>query len=129
MCPTRAQSGRQSSKLNSGAISLVLYRGRQAGPAHPALWTGRAWGIVPSTLSLAHTSVPKGIIVTARCCPLRVNTMVPCTRSKCRCLCPPMPLRTAPCVPQCLCERLPCSALHRSPHMPFAYKHPSLFKV
>lgn len=114
MCPTRAQSGRQSSKTKSGSVSLLLYRG----PAQSPLWTERKWGIVPSTLYLAHASVQEGIIATPHCCPPRVTLWYPV---------PAVSAMVS--VPRWLWESPPCSALHHSPHVPFTYKYPSLFKV
>lgn len=91
---------------------------RKEGPAHSPLWTGGSWGMIPSTLSLVHTSVQRGIIVTAHYCPPRATRWDPVPR-----------VSAMACVPKSLCELPPCSALHHSPHRLFTYKHPALFKV
>lgn len=74
--------------------------------------------MVPSALSLVHTSVPKGIIVTARCCPPRATLWDPGAG-----------VSAMVCVPKNLCELPPCSALHHSPQRLFTCKQPALLKV
>lgn len=71
--------------------------------------------MVLSTISLVHTSVQRGIILTTHHCPPRAT------------LWDPVPgVSAMVCVP---CELPPCSALHHSPHRLFSYQHPALFKV
>lgn len=91
---------------------------RKEGPAYSPLWAGRGWEMVLSTLSLVHTSVQRGIIVTTHHCPPRAT------------LWDPVPgVSAMVCVPKSLCELPPCSALHHSPHKLFTHQHPALFKV
>lgn len=113
MCPTRAQSGRQSSETNSGSISLLLYRG----PAQSPLWTERDGELFPPASTLHIHQCKKGLLQLptvvhheSHWYPVpAVSAMVP--------------------VPKWLWDSPPGSARHHSPRVPFTYKYPSLFKV
>lgn len=111
----RAQSGRQISETKLAPFPWCSFK---EGPAHSPLWAGRSWGIVPSTLSLVHTWVQRGISVTAHYCPPRATLQDPVPG-----------VSAMVCVPKSLCEPPARSALQHSSHRLFTYKHPAVFKV